>query len=447
MGNTKSKKTLADPTSPSEKSFQCKGPVGGTSGKPFNTCYDDPLPLDTQVSGVNIWANDLHLVAVQVCYRQNHNNGRSSGMVLGRRYGGSKTQAKVKRMFGSGACRVTHINFRENERIIAIEVFTRRHGFAWQEGLESDEVIVAGIKIKTNQRSDLPWVKREPKSSCTTRQELKVTSGQQFLGFFGACNWMIDCVGIVCAPLKEDEDGASRMGSGRSHSEMAVLEYPGSSFTVDQAAAQLTVCSLNPQCDQMLTEGEIDPLNPPGKWDVFISYSQRHGYARALAEKLYSSLKDRGLRVWLDVNMSKKSTAAMEEGVKNSSCVIPIITGATKEGGADGYFCRPFCISELKWAIVSGVQIQPVIQMEDKEKIGEFLDMAPEPLKFLGNIDFIELKRSDIDYWELGLNKVMKALQTGRVLSERMKEMYNASILLPDVFPNDKATEDVKLEE
>ena len=36
-------------------------------------------------------------------------------------------------------------------------------------------------------------------------------------------------------------------------------------------------------------------------------------------------------KVWLDVEMDDKSAAAMEEGVKNSGCVIAIITGPTVE--------------------------------------------------------------------------------------------------------------------
>ena len=36
-------------------------------------------------------------------------------------------------------------------------------------------------------------------------------------------------------------------------------------------------------------------------------------------------------KVWLDVEMKDKSAAAMEEGVRNSGCVIAIITGPTVE--------------------------------------------------------------------------------------------------------------------
>ena len=50
--------------------------------------------------------------------------------------------------------------------------------------------------------------------------------------------------------------------------------------------------------------------------------------------------------------MADRSAAAMEEGVRNSKCVIAIISGATIEpndpggvkGAAMAYFARPFCV-------------------------------------------------------------------------------------------------------
>ena len=153
-------------------------------------------------------------------------------------------------------------------------------------------------------------------------------------------------------------------------------------------------------------------LNKPGKWDVFLNHTQRHPAAAAIAVDLYSSLKELGLSVWLDVKMDKKSEAAMKEGVVNSKCVIAIITGVTPDGNADNaYFNRPFCIKELEWAMEAEVQIQPVIRMEDKNQIGTFLGQAPAHLKCLGSIDFIDLNRSDKAYWQVGVNKIMEALQ------------------------------------
>ena len=186
-----------------------------------------------------------------------------------------------------------------------------------------------------------------------------------------------------------------------------------------------------PQCtvvQRVARDEHRSSLNPPGTWDIFISYTQRHGSAEALAEKLSASLKERGLTVWLDVDMRSKSTAAMKEGVKNSACVVAIVTGPTSDGDLNNaYFSRHLCVSELKWAIEAGVQIQPVVRMEDKGMIECFLEQAPEPLKFLRSIDFIELKRSDIDYWNIGVEKLIAATAATNVLSEGIKQMYEIS--------------------
>ena len=179
-----------------------------------------------------------------------------------------------------------------------------------------------------------------------------------------------------------------------------------------------------------LDASTLSILNQPGFWDFMISHTQRNGKAVALAERLAASLRKLGFTVWLDVDMGKKSTAAMKEGVRNSKCVIAIITGATDDGQvSNAYFSRSFCILELECAIEHGVQIQPIILDTDKSNIGVFLGQAPIHLKFLGNIDFIDLNRSDIDYWNVGVSKVKRALDDGEVLSNEMKKMYAASKL------------------
>ena len=163
-------------------------------------------------------------------------------------------------------------------------------------------------------------------------------------------------------------------------------------------------------------EAPATVYNEPGHWDYFLSHTQRSGPAKSIADRLCASLEKQGFTVWLDVNMGQKGTAAMLEGAQNSRCVIAIITGACvndlspndpPEGNA--YFHRPFCVSELEWAIEAGVQIQPVIQMENKGDIGTFLGQAPVHLKFLSDIEFIDLNRSDIDYWKVGVTKIVKA--------------------------------------
>eukprot|EP00035_Acanthoeca_spectabilis_P007638 m.139929 g.139929 ORF g.139929 m.139929 type:complete len:133 (-) comp14024_c0_seq2:63-461(-) len=60
-------------------------------------------------------------------------------------------------------------------------------------------------------------------------------------------------------------------------------------------------------------------------------------------------------------------------------------------------------------AVAHGVPIQPVIRATDKREIGAMISLAPEELKFIGGIDFITMDRSDADYWQVGVEKVLRA--------------------------------------
>ena len=148
-------------------------------------------------------------------------------------------------------------------------------------------------------------------------------------------------------------------------------------------------------------------LNEPGRWDFFISHTQRNDAAVALAEKLYSSLKQRGKTVWLDVNMERRDEAAMEEGVRKSGCVIAVITDGDGVPG-NAYFERPFCLKELQWGMESRKYIQPVIRDADKQRIGEFMGDAPDDMKFLGSVDWIDMNRGAIQYWNVGVDMIIK---------------------------------------
>ena len=190
--------------------------------------------------------------------------------------------------------------------------------------------------------------------------------------------------------------------------------------TAMETKPKLKTSSENPQD---FNEGEIETkesssfLNSPGSWDVFISHTQRNPEGKLLALDLYVTLREMGYSVWLDVKMNDKSMKAMEEGAKNARVVVAVITDSCvtaeddpKKGGPEQnmYFNRWMCQQELKWAIEADVFIQPVIRMEDKKKIGHFIDMAPEEFKYLGGIDWKELNRSDSRFFKLGVEMILE---------------------------------------
>ena len=44
--------------------------------------------------------------------------------------------------------------------------------------------------------------------------------------------------------------------------------------------------------------------------------------------------------------------------------------------------------------------MQPVVDVKDKKRIGEFTASAPDDVRQLGNIDFVDLNSTDPEYWD-----------------------------------------------
>ena len=103
--------------------------------------------------------------------------------------------------------------------------------------------------------------------------------------------------------------------------------------------------------------------------------------------------------------MNNKSEEAMQEAVENSHAVLAVMTGDGPDD-EDAYLNRPFCLKELRWAFEKGTHVQPIVHQKDKERIGEFIEMAPADLKRIGSIDFVDLNPSDKEYWDVGLKKI-----------------------------------------
>ena len=113
-------------------------------------------------------------------------------------------------------------------------------------------------------------------------------------------------------------------------------------------------------------------VNAPGYWDLFLSYTQRDAQAAAIAVEIFFAMKERGLTCWLDVKMGKCDVKAMEEGVRNSRCLIAIIT----DNGINPYVSRAMCREEIHWALDAGNPIVPVVAAVDKQRIGELIVAA-----------------------------------------------------------------------
>ena len=159
--------------------------------------------------------------------------------------------------------------------------------------------------------------------------------------------------------------------------------------------------------NKLLLPRRTGVINAPGVWNFMISYTQRNATSEALAYKIYGELLRRHQSVWLDVQMSKRDEAAMKEGVQHAACVIAIVSGPAGDDSA--YFRRPFCISELRWAAEAGIPVVPVVAAEDKGQITEFFADIPADLQHLKGVNWEHIDRKDVDYFELGITKIMRA--------------------------------------
>lgn len=172
--------------------------------------------------------------------------------------------------------------------------------------------------------------------------------------------------------------------------------------------------------------------------DVMISYTQKNDKAARLALDLYGTLERVGYQVWLDVKVDDKSQAAMEQAVKSSKFIIAILSdGQGEEGNA--YFERPFCLKELRWAKEAKKYIQPVINVDDKSRIGELMnggkysdgstfDGAPSDLGDLINVDMVDLNLTDSEYFRVGIQKIIrKAMKNGVTIVDKFSESQMSS--------------------
>ena len=181
-------------------------------------------------------------------------------------------------------------------------------------------------------------------------------------------------------------------------------------------------------------------INAPGAWHFMISYTQRSDRAVALATKLSKDLAHRGYSVWLDVDMADKSEAAMKEAVENSTVFLAIITGGTTDIDDDNaYLKRDYCLSELRWAFAANKHVQPVVHMDDKPNIGSFVAMAPDDLKRIGSIDFVDLNTSHKAYFGTGIELIVEkagsALAVSGASARRRHRSSSSVAPMSDVAP------------
>ena len=171
-----------------------------------------------------------------------------------------------------------------------------------------------------------------------------------------------------------------------------------------------------------------DYINAPplaGRWDFFLSHTQRDGEAKTMAREIFFGMQKPGhdRHCWLDVEMDKCDVAAMEEGVRNNKCLIAIVT----DNAVDPYFSRWMCRDEIKWALDAGIPSVPVVAAVDKLNIGDLIEEGQTgtnaegqtyDLDFSSN-NFVHLDYSRPLYLEASLETViLKKIANGEMARE-----------------------------
>ena len=131
----------------------------------------------------------------------------------------------------------------------------------------------------------------------------------------------------------------------------------------------------------------------------FLSHYQAEG--GTVARDIYYSMKEKGIKCWLDVKMREQDEDAMREGVKLCEVVLIIMS--------PNYFTRPFCVKELEWAVEFGKPIVVVIDAMHKGEIGNILSICPPHLRGIGSINFISIVPGTIDLWETSIKLILRA--------------------------------------
>ena len=131
----------------------------------------------------------------------------------------------------------------------------------------------------------------------------------------------------------------------------------------------------------------------------FLSHYQAEG--GTVARDIYYSMKEKGIKCWLDVKMQEQDEDAMREGVK--LCEVVLIIMSPK------YFTRPFCVKELEWAVEFGKPIVVVNDATRKNEIGNILSSCPPHLRGIGSINFISIVPGTKDLWETSIKLILKA--------------------------------------
>eukprot|EP01050_Picozoa_sp_SAG11_P005421 SAG11_NODE_382_length_9923_cov_29.276771_10_plen_751_part_00 len=123
------------------------------------------------------------------------------------------------------------------------------------------------------------------------------------------------------------------------------------------------------------------------KHDIFVTHAQGSGQDQC--KWVYEKLTQAGYSVWYDMEERNLTAQGMEEGVSQCRTVLIFLS--------DGYFTRPFCVKELRWAKLYGCALVGLVEKDTRHGPADFgveRRRAPDDLKHvIDDVEFLEYQR------------------------------------------------------
>jgi hypothetical protein len=177
--------------------------------------------------------------------------------------------------------------------------------------------------------------------------------------------------------------------------------FPWLAATVRRLAKEHQISSL-PALGQVFADGVHESVAPTGgptqatfthvpmvqrKYDFFINHCQTSGQDQCNTLSLL--LKQKGAKVWYDMQAQDLTATGMEEGVSQSRNVLMFLS--------DDLMGRPFCQAEQRWGKLYGCNFVGIVEKDSRHSPADFgkeKERAPVDLKYLlDDVEFMPYRR------------------------------------------------------
>eukprot|EP01047_Picozoa_sp_COSAG01_P043258 COSAG01_NODE_3831_length_5651_cov_4.363112_2_plen_1509_part_00 len=224
-------------------------------------------------------------------------------------------------------------------------------------------------------------------------EEASVAGGSRALGLLRA-------LGGLYEQTHELQPSAAFASSSEVYDHL-LGPFPWLAATVRRLAKEHQISSL-PALGQVFADDVHESVAPTGgptqatfthvpmvqrKYDFFINHCQTSGQDQCNTLSLL--LKQKGAKVWYDMQAQDLTATGMEEGVSQSRNVLMFLS--------DDLMGRPFCQAEQRWGKLYGCNFVGIVEKDSRHSPADFgkeKERAPVDLKYLlDDVEFMPYRR------------------------------------------------------